>query len=331
MTGTFRALVVREQQDGTFTRTLESLTAGDLPPGEVLIRVDFSSLNYKDALSATGNRGVTRKYPHIPGVDAAGVVEESGDPRHAPGTPVLVTGYELGSNHWGGFARYARVPAEWVVPLPPPLTPRRSMAYGTAGFTAALGVHKLRHEGVQPGDGPVVVTGATGGVGCIAVGMLAKLGYEVVAVSGKPAAADLLRTLGASAVLPREELHDTTPRALLAGRWAGGIDTVGGTMLHTILRGVKTGGSVACCGNVVGHELHTSVYPFILRGVNLLGIGSAWTAMPLRLEIWGLIAGAWDVPGLEALVREVPLDALEPEIAAILRGGQTGRVVVRCG
>jgi acrylyl-CoA reductase (NADPH) len=329
MTDTFRALVVREQPDGTFSRAVEGLPPDALPPGQVLVRVLFSSLNYKDALSATGTKGVTRRYPHIPGVDAAGIVERSDDPRFTAGQEVIVTGFELGSNHWGGFAGMIRVPAEWAVTLPRTLSLRESMVYGTAGFTAALGIHKLRHNGVMPGSGPLLVTGATGGVGCIAVAMLSKLGYTVAAVTGKPAKRDFLLGLGAAEVLGRDDLLDTSGRGLLAGRWAGGIDTVGGTMLHSLLRTTKNEGSVACCGNVVGHELQTSVYPFILRGVNLLGIGSAWTAMPLRTKLWELMSGEWKPPALDALAREVTLEALNPEITAILAGGQAGRVVIR--
>lgn len=328
MKTSYRAYVVDEGEDGSCTGRVVERPPDRLPPGDVLMRVTHSSLNYKDALSATGNRGVTRRYPHVPGIDAAGVVEESGAPDLPPGTQVLVTGYELGSNHDGGWAEYARVPASWVVPLPATLTGREAMILGTAGFTAGLAVHRLLHHGVRPEQGPVLVTGASGGVGCLAVAILARAGFAVAASTGKEGARDLLRSFGAAEILGRSDVPDATGKALLAGRWAGTVETVGGAVLDSVLRSTKPFGAVAACGNILSAELHTSVYPFILRGVALLGINSAFTPMPLRREIWNLLAGAWKPAALEACASEIALEDLPPAVGRILRGGVQGRLIV---
>ncbi|HEX9011904.1 MAG TPA: YhdH/YhfP family quinone oxidoreductase [Anaerolineaceae bacterium] len=325
----FQALWVEENPDGSVRRRIAERRVGDLPPGEVLIRVHFSSLNYKDALSASGNRGVTRRYPHTPGIDAAGVVAESRAPGFQPGDEVVVMGHELGTSAPGGYGQYIRVPAGWVMPLPAGLSLRESMAYGTGGFTAALSVYRLEEYGVRPGDGEVLVTGATGGVGVFSVLVLARDGYRVSAATGKPDARPLLERLGAAAVLPRAEVDDTSGKPLLAGRWAGAVDTVGGNILATALRAVKPGGCVTACGNAASPALNMTVFPFILRGVALLGIDMLQTPAPLRDELWRRLAGPWK-PGslLEELIRVRPLAALDEEIERILRGGQTGRVVV---
>lgn len=328
MTIQFRALQVAEQPDGSFQRTLVTRTTDDLPPGEVLVRVLFSSLNYKDALSASGNKGVTRKYPHTPGIDAAGIVEESAVADFGPGDTVVVIGYDLGMNTPGGFGEYIRVPANWVTKLPPQLNAHESMMLGTAGFTAAMAVQALQWHEVTSSDGEVLVTGATGGVGSIAVALLAQLGYEVVAATGKPQEASFLQALGAKTVLPREELVDGSSRALLRERWAGVIDTVGGPLLESSLKAVRVGGSVAACGNVASPRLETTVFPFILRGVNLLGIDSANYPIERRRALWGRLADEWRLEMLDNLAREVPLDALDREIERILQGKLTGRVVV---
>lgn len=328
MTIQFRALQVAEQPDGSFQRTLVTRTTDDLPPGEVLVRVLFSSLNYKDALSASGNKGVTRKYPHTPGIDAAGIVEESAAADFGPGDTVVVIGYDLGMNTPGGFGEYIRVPANWVTKLPPQLNAHESMMLGTAGFTAAMAVQALQWHEVTGSDGEVLVTGATGGVGSIAVALLAQLGYEVVAATGKPQEASFLQALGAKTVLPREELVDGSSRALLRERWAGVIDTVGGPLLESSLKAVRVGGSVAACGNVASPRLETTVFPFILRGVNLLGIDSANYPIERRRALWGRLADEWRLEMLDNLAREVPLDALDREIERILQGKLTGRVVV---
>lgn len=325
----FDALVVRETEEGSFVRRIEERSPADLPPGEVLVRVHYSSLNYKDALSATGHRGVTRNYPHTPGIDAAGLVEESDSDEFRPGDEVIVTSYDLGMNTPGGWGQVIRVPAAWVVPLPDGLSLRESMIYGTAGFTAGLSVHALQKHGVTPDQGEILVTGATGGVGSLAVGSLAQAGYRVVAATGKLDAAQFLRDLGVERIIHREEARDTTGRPLLKGRWAGVVDTVGGEYLATALKSTKTGGAVTCCGLVASPELPTTVYPFILRGLSLLGIDSQNCPMDLRRRIWQKLAGEWKLPNLEHLASERPLAALEPEIERILQGKQRGRIVVR--
>lgn len=325
----FRAWWVEEQPGGAFTRRIIERDSGDLPPGEVLVDVRWSSLNFKDALSASGNKGVTRRFPHTPGIDAAGTVAESAVPEFAPGDSVIVTGYDLGMNTAGGFGARVRVPAGWVVPLPPGLSLRESMQYGTAGLTAALGVTRLVERRVTPERGEILVTGATGGVGSLAVALLAKAGYTVAASTGKADAAGYLRDLGAARVVPRDELLGSGNKPLLDRLWAGGIDTVGGALLSALIRGTDYDGAVATCGNAASPELSLTVYPFILRGVSLLGISSANTPMPERRTAWARLAGAWKLGNLDRIAREVPLENLEPEIETILRGGQRGRVLVR--
>jgi putative YhdH/YhfP family quinone oxidoreductase len=329
--GTFKAMVVQEQIDGTFVRQIDERTIDDLPPGDVLIRVHYSSLNYKDALSATGVRGVTKSYPHTPGIDAAGVVEASSDASWREGDEVIVTGYDLGQNTWGGFGQYIRVPAEWVVRLPQGMTLRESMGYGTAGYTAALGIHRIEHQGIVPDSGEVLVTGATGGVGSLAVAMLATAGYHVVAATGKQDAHGFLRELGAAEVIGRDAVLDPARKPLQKGRWAGVIETVGGEYLASVLAATRLHGAVASCGNVASHELHTTVYPFILRGISLLGIDSGNTTQPLRGRIWERIAGEWRLDGdtLDRIAHEVSLGELDREIELILHGGQRGRALVR--
>lgn len=319
----YRALVT-EEAGGQFRSSIQLLDEAQLPDGEVTIRVHYSSLNYKDALSATGNRGVTRHYPHTPGIDAAGEVIASRSPQFAPGTPVLVTGFDLGMNTPGGFSELIRVPASWVVPLPEGLTPRRAMQWGTAGLTAALAVEALRHMGIQPG--PLLVTGASGGVGSIAVALLAHLGYEVTASSGSPEAHALLQQLGARTIIGREALADSD-KPLLKGVYGGAIDTVGGATLATVIKSLALHASVAACGLVGGSELKLTVFPFILRGVNLLGIDSQSCEMPRRLKLWRKIA-AWPLE-LEPLTTEIPLEALPDYIPRILAGQTRGRVLVR--
>ena len=316
----FQALVVREGAAGPFTRAIETRSVAELPPGDGLIRVQYSSLNYKDALSASGNKGVTRRYPHTPGVDAAGCVVETGE-------EVIVTGYELGTNRAGGFGQYIRVARECLVPRPANLTLRESMIYGTAGFTAAQSIQRLRDHGIDRGE--VLVTGATGGVGCTAVAILRQLGYRVVAATGKAAAADWLKSVGASEVIGREAIADATGKPLLKGRWDAVVETVGGPVLSAVIRATNYRGIVTCCGNVGGADLPLSVYPFILRGVTLAGIDSAQCPMPIRLQIWAKLAGDWKPAVLEKLARECTLEQLSGEIDRTLAGQQCGRVVVR--
>ena len=324
----FRALVITEQREKTFTRAIEERHIRDLPEGEVLVRVHYSSLNYKDGLSCTGNRGVTRNYPHTPGIDASGVVESSKSSEFKPGDEVIVTSYDLGMNTSGGFGQYIRVPAAWVVPLPQGLTLKEGMVYGTAGYTAGLAVNALLKHGVTPDQGGAVVTGATGGVGSVSVALLAKLGFEVTAATGKPDEEAFLKTLGASGIVSREEVNDDSGKPLLKTQWIGAVDTVGGTTLATLLKSMDRSGAVAVTGLVASPDLPTSVFPFILRGVSLLGIDSGETPMALRQAIWGRLAGDWKLPQLNALMVDCTLDTLGPEIDKILKGQQRGRVVV---
>ena len=327
-TTSFPAFVVRKDADGRVAAHVERLTVDELPPGEVLIRVVYSSLNYKDALASQGHPGVVRTLPHVPGIDCAGTVKESTSPDYRPGDQVIITGYELGSGRWGGYAEFVRVPAEWIVPLPSGLTLRETMIYGTAGFTAAQCVAAIVARGIEPSRGPVVVTGSTGGVGSIAVAILAKLGYEVEAVTGKQEHHDWLRKLGAHAILGRDEVSDNSDRPLLRSRWAAAVDTVGGKPLATILRSTQHRGCVAACGLVAGTDVPTTVYPFILRGVTLAGIDSANCPRRERLEMWEKLSGPWHIPQLESLADEITLDELPDRIQKILVGQIMGRTVV---
>ncbi|MGA9116880.1 MAG: YhdH/YhfP family quinone oxidoreductase [Bacteroidota bacterium] len=325
-----RAFLVSEEQGG-FRREVVRLDRERLPEGDLLLRVLYSSLNYKDALSATGHRGVTRVYPHVPGIDAAGIVAESRSDAFCVGDEVLVTGFELGSSHWGGFADYCRIPSAWAVMKPAGLTLRESMILGTAGFTAGLGVQRLLEGGLTRERGPVLVTGSTGGVGCLAVAILALLGFRVTAATRKTDAQDFLRSLGAEEVVATDSLADTTGRPLLGGRWGGVLDTVGGDILDAAIRRLLPFCPAACCGNILSQRLNTSLYPFILRGVSLQGINSAFTPPPLRNRIWQALAGPWKIPSLEGVAVETPLEDLEPYIRRILRGEIRGRVLIRVG
>jgi putative YhdH/YhfP family quinone oxidoreductase len=320
--------LVRRDADGRVTAGIEAITQDDLPAGDVLIRVAYSSLNYKDALASQGHPGVVRSFPHVPGIDCAGTVVESGDDKYQPGEEVLVTGYELGAGHWGGYAEFVRVPAEWIVRLPQGLTVRTAMIYGTAGFTAAQCVTAITERGITPERGPVVVTGATGGVGSLAVAILAKLGYHVDAVTGKREQHEWLRGIGARTILGRDGVHDESNRPLLTARWAAAVDTVGGPPLSTVLRSIEHRGCVAACGLVAGAELSVSVYPFILRGVTLAGIDSAKCPRAQRLEMWQKLAGPWRIDKLEQLADEVTLDDLPERINKILLGQIVGRTLV---
>ena len=324
----FRALVVSKTDEKTYTREVTERRISDLPKGEVLVRVRYSSLNFKDGLSCIGNPGVTRNYPHTPGVDASGEVTESSDSRFKEGDSVIVTGYDLGMNTSGGFGEYIRVPADWVVPLPEGMTFKEASIYGVAGFTAALSVDALQKYGVNPEQGEIVVTGSTGGVGSVSVALLSLLGYTVVASTGKKEESEFLQRLGASEIISREEVNDESKKPLLRERWAGAVDTVGGTTLAALLKAAKRGGAVAATGLVASSELSTTVFPFILRGVSLLGIDSGFTPTKLRREIWNKLAGIWKIPQLEQLTIDCTLEELDPEIDKILAGGQRGRVVV---
>lgn len=327
-TSKFIAMVVEEGEDKHFSRKIKERTLSDLPEGEVLIKVHYSSLNYKDALSASGNKGVTRKFPHTPGIDAAGEVADSVSPDFKAGDPVLVTGYDLGMNTSGGFGQYIRVPAKWVVPLPKTLTTNESMIFGTAGFTAALSLYKLIQAGVKPEDGDILVTGASGGVGSLAVALLAHAGYTVVAASGKPQAKEMLTALGAREIVGRESTTDDSGKPLLLQRWAGVIDTVGGKILSYALRSTQRHGVVTCCGNVASAELHLTVFPFILRGVTLCGVDSATCEMSVRRILWQKLSTEWKINHLDLLATQINLNDLDTHIQDILASQQMGRCVV---
>jgi putative YhdH/YhfP family quinone oxidoreductase len=327
MTETFAAFTAEKTDDG-FRRGVTELTLDDLPADDVVVDVEWSSVNYKDHLAATEKGRVARISPLVPGIDLAGTVRSSDAAGVAEGESVIVHGYDLGVAHHGGFSQVARVPAEWVVPLPDGLTTREAMIVGTAGYTAALSVLALLDHGVEPGAGTVLVTGATGGVGSMAVAMLAQLGFTVAAGTGKAEAAPFLRGLGATEIVDRAELTDTS-KPLQSVRWAGAVDAVGGATLAYILATLAPGGAVAASGNVGGAELPTTVLPFILRGVALVGIDSAGTPIARRREVWGRIASDLKPPGLDAMEQVVDLDHLEPALDEIGRGGVTGRYVVQ--
>jgi acrylyl-CoA reductase (NADPH) len=324
----FRAFVVERTADG-LDRRVRELSPAELPPGDVLVRVEWSSVNYKDGLAAQPEGRVARISPLVPGIDLAGTVVESAAPSIPPGSAVLAHGYELGVSHHGGYAEYARLPADWVVPLPAGLTTREAMAIGTAGYTAAMAIVALEARGLAAGAGPVLVTGASGGLGRHAVAILAARGYEVWAATGKPEEADRLRGLGAAGILTRAEVSAPSERPLESGRWAGAIDAVGGPTLPYILRTLRPGAAVAACGNAGGAAFTTSVYPFILRGVALLGMDSANVPIAERRALWARLAADLRPPRLDEAVTEIGLDELASALDAIVAGAARGRWVVR--
>jgi putative YhdH/YhfP family quinone oxidoreductase len=331
-------MVVRETEKGKFERKVEEKNINDLPEGEVIIRVKYSSLNYKDALSATGNKGVTKNYPHTPGIDAAGIVEESKNPDYKKGDQVIVTGFDLGMNTSGGWGEYIRVPAAWLIRKPEGLTLKESMIYGTAGFTGALSVYQLVNVGkAQKKDGNFIISGASGGVGGHALRIMAKLGFKTIAVCGLMEDPEKefskfrkeLMEQGADEVIAPKEVDLEPDKPLVKPRWAGGIDTVGGDVLGAILKATDYMGSVTNCGNAGGHKLNITVFPFILNGVNLLGIESGKCPMNIRSKIWEHLSGDWKADNLEdALDSVVTLEKLDEKIKQILDGKLTGRVVV---
>lgn len=325
----FKALQTSERADGRFETRIVERDIEDLPAGDVLIRVNYSSLNYKDALSATGNRGVTRNFPHTPGIDAAGTVSESSVPEFAEGDEVIVTGYDLGMNTAGGFGQYIRVPAAWVIKRPTGLSLRDAMTLGTAGLTAALCVDKLEQAGLEIGDAPVLVTGATGGVGSIAVALLANLGYNVAAVTGKPGQAKFLEALGAKQIVERNVLQGGLEKPILKEQWAGAVDTVGGDILFNVVKSLQRGASVACCGLTAGTGFQANVLPFILRGVNLLGVDSVEIPLVVKASMWDRLSLQWKLPNLGELAEEISLQELPAAIERILAGQQIGRMLVR--
>jgi acrylyl-CoA reductase (NADPH) len=326
----FRALVVNKDAAGAITCGVETLDESRLPAdGDVLVRVEYSTLNYKDGLCLTGGGGLVRTYPHVPGVDFAGTVEASTDARYKPGDRVVLTGWRVGEIWWGGYAEKARVKADWLVPLPAGLTTRQAMAVGTAGFTAMLAVMALEAHGLTPEKGEVLVTGAAGGVGSVATAILAKRGYQVAAVTGRPEQESYLRSLGASRIVPRGELSEAPTRPLDKETWAGAIDNVGGSMLARVLTQMKYNGSVAAVGLAGGANLPATVIPFLLRGVNLLGIDSVMKPYPDRLAAWQRIASDLPLDTLEAMIEPATLEDLPRLGPAILDGKTRGRVVVK--
>jgi acrylyl-CoA reductase (NADPH) len=327
---TFSAYRIFEE-NGKVSACFVDLALDDLDQGEVVIRTRYSSVNYKDALAATGAGKIIRRFPCVGGVDAAGVVESSRDARFLAGDEVIVTGYDMGVSHDGGFAERVRAPADWVVPLPKGLSLFEAMVLGTAGFTAALAIHRLEQNELTPDRGKVIVTGATGGVGSLAIQMLAQLGYHVVALTGKDSEHEYLKSLGASEVLLRSAVDLNSTRPLESAQWAGALDAVGGATLSWLTRTTRQDGAIASFGNAGGAELHTTVYPFILRGIRLLGVDSAATAMPLRAGIWQRLAGELRPAQLGRVARTIPFKQLPQSFTAMMHGQSHGRVVVRIG
>lgn len=324
----FKALVVEEQSEKQFAASLVRREVADLPEGDVIIQVHYSSLNFKDALSASGNKGVTRNYPHTPGIDAAGVVVESNDPKFAAGAEVIVCGYDLGMNTAGGFGQMIRVPAGWVIAKPTGLELRDAMILGTAGFTAAICIEKLIANNVTPESGEVLVTGATGGVGIVAVALLSKLGYSVVASTGKSDQHEFLQSLGATRIIDRQELSEESNRPLLKEQFSGAVDVVGGTTLFNVVKSLNYGGSVACCGLVGSPNFAATVFPFILRGVNLLGVDSVALPLATKERLWALLGGDWKLDNLESICSEIGFDTLIESLDAVLAGKAVGRMVL---
>ena len=324
----FNALIVEKNDEGKTSASVQAIGEDRLPDGDVTVAVEYSTLNYKDGLCIGPGGGLVKTYPHVPGIDFAGTVEASSDDRYKPGDMVVLTGWRVGEVWWGGYAQKARVKADWLVPLPDGLTTRQAMAVGTAGFTSMLAVMALEAHGLKPEQGEVLVTGAAGGVGSVATAILANLGYEVAGVTGRPETGDYLRDLGASRVVAREELNEAVKRPMEAETWAGCVDAVGGVMLGRVLGQMKYGASVAAVGLAGGPALQATVIPFLLRGVNLLGIDSVMKPFEARAEAWGRIATDLPMDKLEAMVVPAVLQDLPALGADILKGGVRGRVVV---
>ncbi|WP_457649005.1 acryloyl-CoA reductase [Profundibacter sp.] len=325
---TFNALIVEKNDEGKTSASVQQISEDQLPEADVTVAVEYSTVNYKDGLCIGPGGGLVRNYPHIPGIDFAGTVETSSDERYKPGDKVVLTGWRVGEAHWGGYAQKARVKADWLVPLPDGLTTRQAMAVGTAGFTAMLAVMALEDHGLKPGHGPVLVTGAAGGVGSVATAILANLGHEVAAVTGRPEAADYLKSLGATRIVPREDINETTKRPLESETWAGCVDAVGGDMLARVLGQMKYGASVAAVGLAGGAQLNTTVIPFLLRGVNLLGIDSVMQPYGNRVKAWQRTAQDLPMDKLEAMIQPATLNDLPQLGRDILKGQVKGRVVV---
>ena len=327
----FKAYVINQDENRKVVSGMQTLTRDDLDEGEVLIRVHYSSINYKDALAATGKGKIIRRFPCVGGIDLAGEVVESADPRFQPGASVIATSFDIGVAHHGGYAEYARVPASWVVALPAGLDLFEAMALGTAGFTAALGIVRMEDNGLAPENGPVIVTGATGGVGGLAIDMLAQKGYHVVALTGKAEETDYLKGLGAAEIRLRADIDFDKVRPLEAAQWAGAVDNVGGQILHWILATMKQAGTVASIGNAASFNISTTVFPFILRGVSLLGIDSGYMGFPTRQRVWDRLATDLKPRHLAAVTRTIAFDALPDAFDDFIAGRVKGRTVVRIG
>lgn len=323
----YNALITKEIENNQFSREIQTVDTSNLPQNGTLVQVKYSSLNYKDALSARGHKGITRNYPFQPGIDAAGIIAETNSEKFKIGDEVLVTGYDLGMNTPGGFGEYINVPEEWIVTLPEGLSLEESMYYGTAGLTAAICVDEIINRNVGK-EKPVLVTGATGGVGITAVGMLKNAGYNVVASTGKSEAKEMLIDIGANEIINRDDVIDNSGRPLNSAKWASVVDTVGGNTLSSVIKSTDMHGVVCVLGNVAGDKFDATVYPFLLRGVSLLGIDSASKYMDLRLKLWQKIATDWKIQNLEKYIKEIGLEELSDEIDLILLGKQKGRIVI---
>ena len=323
---TFNAIVVTERE-GVFSRSVVRKRFDELPDHNTLVKVKYAALNYKDALSATGNKGVTKNYPHTPGIDASGIVVQA-NRAFREGDEVIVTGFDLGMNTSGSFAEYIRVPEAWVISKPENITLKESMILGTAGLTAGIGIEKMLRNEQTPDKGPILVTGASGGVGSLAVKLLSKLGFDVVASTGKKKAIEILKTIGADSFLDRREVDDVSGKLLLSPRWAGAFDTVGGNILATAIKACQPYGNVVSCGNIASSKIPISVFPFILNGVNLLGVDSAQCPADIRKKIWSKFSNEWKLADLEDLAIDCNLDDLDHYLEQILYGKIIGRVIV---
>lgn len=324
----FNALIVNKDDDGNVSQTIEQIEVDRLPEGDVLVAVEYSTVNYKDGLCVNATGGLVRNFPHVPGIDFVGTVEASDDDRYKAGDKVVLTGWRVGEVQWGGYAQKARIKADWLVPLPDGLSPKQAMAVGTAGFTSMLAIMALEDHGLKVGDGPVLVTGASGGVGSVATAILAKLGHEVAAVTGRPDSAEYLKSLGATTIVPREEIGEAVKRPLEKEVWAGCVDAVGGEMLARVLGQMKYGASVSAVGLAGGATYPGTVVPFLLRGVNLLGIDSVMQPFENRQRAWQRIASDLPMDKLESMIEMATLADLPKLGTDILKGQTRGRVVV---
>lgn len=331
MIAQFKAFIIGQDHEHRLVSAMGSIAEAQLDPGEVLLKVHYSSINYKDALAATGAGKIIRRFPCVGGIDMSGVVVDSSDGRFKPGDQVIATSFDIGVSHHGGYAEYARLPAAWVLPLPDGLSLLEAMALGTAGFTAALGIVRMEDNGLAPQNGPVIVTGATGGVGALAIDMLARRGYQVVALTGKASERDYLQMLGAAEIRLRSDIDFDRTRALETALWAGAVDNVGGQILHWLLATMKQAGTVASIGNAAGFNVSTTVFPFILRGVSLLGVDSGYLGFPARQRVWSRLAGDLKPRHLDVITRIIEFEDLPNAFEPFIRGEVKGRTVVRIG